>query len=427
MPNAPTAFLFRILVFIQSQFEAIVRLGSVLSNGSWRLFFLIIMSGFFAKLSFAVELGNDIQIHGFLTQGYFLTSDNRMFGSSDMGGSFDFTESGLTALWSPKPDLRVAGQILFRRAGEGHEHDVEFDFGLVDYTFTSTPDYLLGVRVGRIKNPYGFYNETRDVLLTRPTILLPQSIYFDRTREVSLAADGAHLYGESRGDYGNLFFQLGMGIPRSEGLDSELSLLGGDQPGHLEPKLSYIGQIGYEPADSRYRLAISSAYVELGYAPKLLLPRDLPALKLLFNPVIFSAQYNADRFSLIAEYALRPFEQTVLANGLSRKVTGESFYLQGIYRLNQDWQAILRYDVLYNDRHDRNGKKYQAARGLPAYSRFAKDWTLGLRYHISANFMVAAEYHLIEGTAWLLPQDNPNLRESERHWSLFSIAASYRF
>lgn len=385
------------------------------------------LSGLVCNITYAAELFEGFRIHGFLSQGYFLTSNNNIFGSSSNGGSFDFTETGLNASWTPNVDLRLAGQILFRRAGTGHEHDVEMDFALLDYTIHSTPNYRLGTRLGRLKNPFGLYNETRDVVFTRPTILLPQSIYFDRTRELSLSADGVHLYGDYRGGRGDISLIFGMGLPRSGSLDSELSLLGADYPGEISPKLSYIGRLSYELEGGKYRLAISSAWLDTRYDPELPLPRDLPPLKILFKPIIFSAQYNRDKLSLTSEYAIRPFEQQILNSQFKRSVTGESYYLQAEYRLNPNWQAILRYDALYNNRDDRDGKKFQAATGLPAHLQFAKDWTFGLRYNVTSSFLVAAEYHYVDGTAWLPIQDNPDPRDRKQRWSLFALLAGFRF
>ncbi len=382
----------------------------------------------------AAELFEDFNVHGFFTQEYFLTSDNNIFGTSSDGGSFDFTEVGLNASWSPIVDLRLAGQILFRRAGAGHEHDLELDFGLVDYTILSTADYRLGTRLGRYKNPYGFYNATRDVLFTKPSILLPQSIYFERTRELALSADGGLLYGEYRGEWGDLSLEFGIGIPRGDNLDTELVLVGANYPGETHSELSYIGQLAYELEGGKYRIAISSAWVDTRYDPKFLPPEvkildrsDLPSLKLLFKPMIFSAQYNQDKLSITSEYAIRRFEQIALDTQSSRSITGESYYLQALYRFDENLEAVLRYDALYNNREDRHGNKYQALTGKPNYTQFAKDWTFGLRYYVNSSFLVAAEYHHVNGTAWLPIQDNPDPDRLERGWHMFSLAASYRF
>jgi hypothetical protein len=389
---------------------------------------LVFFLGVVSKQVLAVELTEEVQMHGFLTQEYFLTSDNRLFGASDSdGGSLGLTEAGLNISWTLFTDLRLAGQVLFRRAGAGHEHDLELDFGLIDYSILSTADYRLGTRLGRYKNPYGFYNTTRDVLFTRPSILLPQSIYFERVREIALSADGGLLYGEYRGERGDLSLEIGMGIPRGNNLDTEISLLGNDYPGETNPKLSYIGQLNYELDGGRYRMAISAARVDTQYDPRFSQPNDLPTLRNIFKPVIFSVQYNKDKWSLTSEYAIRSFRQTAIDDQFSGSVTGESYYLQAQYWIDDNWQVVIRYDVLYNNRNDKDGEKYQALTGKPSYTQFAKDWTFGARYYLNSSFLIAAEYHYVNGTAWLPLQDNPDPNSMKQRWHTFSLAVGYQF
>lgn len=385
-------------------------------------------AGFGARSGEAYDLGHNVQAHGFLTQGYFLTTENRIFGTSDEGGSFNYTEAGFNVSWTPTSDIRLAGQVLLRRAGKGHENDVELDFGLLDYTALSTADYRLGLRLGRVKIPFGFYNETRDVLFTRPTILLPQSIYADAQRDLSLSADGGLIYGDYRQDWGNLSFELGMGIPRGTSVDTELGILGKNWPGRTDSKRSYVGRLSYDAPGGKYRLALSSAWVDTRYKPQDEPPDDLLNGKDIFTPVILSAQYNLEKWSLTAEYALRSVKDTGFGDLIDKDIVGESYYLQAEYRFDDRWQAVLRYDVLHNDRRDRNGKKVEAQFGYPAHTQFAKDWTVGVRYHLDQSFLIAAEFHAVDGTAWIVPlQDNDDPSKLGRYWNLFSLAASYRF
>ncbi len=379
------------------------------------------------EITGAMESFDDFQIHGFLSQGYLLTSENKLFGSSDTGGSFDYTEAGLNTSWTPNSDLRLAAQILFRRAGSGHEHDVELDFGILDYSFLSTATYRLGMRLGRFKVPYGFYNDTRDVIFTRPTILLPQSIYPDQTRDLSISADGGLIYGDYRDAWGNLALEFGVGIPRGETLDSELAVLGGDYPGKTHSKLSYVGRLGYELWDGKLRMAISSARVDTRYDPEFFSSDNLLAGKDIFKPLVFSMQYNQEKLSLTTEYAIRSVKDTDFGEKFDKDITGESYYLQAEYRFADDWVAIIRYDTLYNDRNDRNGNKFQTVTGYPAHIQFAKDWTFGLRYYVNPSFLIATEYHYINGTAWLPLQDNPDSRDLDQRWHLFALMAGFRF
>ena len=60
---------------------------------------LAMMTGVLVMLSgsaTALELGPNLQMHGFLSQGWVWTSDNDFFGDSQ-DGSFDYTELGVNA------------------------------------------------------------------------------------------------------------------------------------------------------------------------------------------------------------------------------------------------------------------------------------------------------------------------------------------
>ncbi len=370
------------------------------------------------------------QVHGFASQALITTSDNDFFGNTDDNVSLGFTELGLNVSVRPLPRLQLSAQGLSRRAGkgdEGHDGSIQLDYALADFSLISNETNQFGIRLGRIKNPLGLYMDTRDVAFTRPSIFLPQSIYFDSTRTVALSGDGGTLYAEHRSDVGNFFLQLGAGFPQSN-QDVELDLFSKDQPGKLQDRLSYVGRFMYEWAGGRVRLAVSAAQVNLDYDPALPSPPDLPPGSNRFSPVIFSAQYNAERWSVTGEYALRPLKFSDFGPTIDRTATGESYYLQGTYRFARRWEGLLRYDVYYLDRDDRNGSDLAASSsGRPAHSAFAKDWTVGVRWDVTDSFMLRAEYHDVDGTGWLPVQDNLPLGDTKRHWNLFAILASYRF
>lgn len=384
----------------------------------------------------SVKLPDNLQIQGFASQAFISTSDNDVFGNSDKGGSLGFTEVGLNALLRPLPRLQLSAQVLSRRAGEGNSGSPRLDFGFADYRIYSHETNQFGIRIGRLKNPFGFYNDTRDVAFTRPSILLPQSIYFDRTRNLGLSGDSVQLYGESsQSSLGSVSVQFGVWMPIVDDADTKLATVGRGRPGHLEREVSYIGRGIYESPDNRLRLAVSGIWLNVGYDPvagETLIPGQgniLTPGSVQFTPIYLSAQYNTERWSLTSEYALRHLKLSNFNNRAfdSLDIYGESYYFQGAYRFTPNWEAVLRYDVLYTDRADRDGSDYAANSGKPAHTRFAKDLTVGLRWNVTPSFMLRTEYHRVNGTGWLSGLDNPDAANTSQHWNLFAVQASYRF
>lgn len=367
------------------------------------------------------EMLDTLQVHGFLSQALIITDDNNFFGPSSEGeGSVEFTEIGANVSLRPHEDVLVAAQVLSRRAG-GDENDAHptLDYGVIDYQFLSNQRRTLGIQVGRFKNPFGFYNQTRDVAFTRPGILLPQSIYFDRTRSLGLSADGASVYAEERFDSGIVRFKGGVGTPSTHNLENQLFHPGLDS--EVKGDTSSIAQIIYEHGNGRFNAAISTADVNLDIK---LGPNNG---KINFRPWILSLQYDTGSWALTSEYAIRHIDLKGAGAIRESDLTGESWYIQYSKRLHSDWQWLLRYDRLVNDRGDRSGKEYEEQGLGPAHSRFSEDITLGLQWRVNPRLLLAAEYHHIDGTGWLPPQDNPDISATERHWNMLLFQFSLRF
>lgn len=377
----------------------------------------------------AVEAPQKLQVHGFGSQAYTLTSKNNFFGESTGNGSFEATELGINTSWRMNSELQFSGQLLLRNVGNIGDDDVQLDYGLVDYRFFSDERQHHGLRMGRIKNPLGLYNDTRDVAFTRPGVILPQSIYFERTRDLALSSDGGELYGELRFAADTLGWELVVAQPRTDDVDTEVAFLGADRVGELDGETSFVGRLTYE-FFGLLRLAVSGAMLNIRYQSGPNDPSRAGAIR--FTPVILSGQFNSDTWSVTAEYARRDFEfdnQIIYVPNDLKKVTGESYYLQGAYSLSQQWELITRYDAAYQNIDDRNGRKFDAlvSGAIPRHSQFSKDWTLGTRWNLSSAWMFRAEHHWVNGTAWLPFQDNPDRAGTSQYWRLFTMLVSYRF
>ena len=367
------------------------------------------------------------QLHGFAAVNPITTTGNNFFGKTANSMSLEFWELGLNASWRPNTELLLSAQVTSRLAGEEDDGAPRLDYGLLSYTFLNNKDNRAGLRVGRVLNPLGLYNETRDVAFTRNSILLPQSIYFDRTRDIALSGDGVQLFTHHSTDIGDFSLQLNAGLPRTD--DSgrgERALLGPRASGELSPEPSVNLRLLYDRNGGRIRLALSAASSNFEYdqAERFDTVSDGDVE---FRYLFLSAQYNAEKFTLTTELGPRVFKTSGLGIP-DTNTTGESFYIEGLYRFRPSWEVFVRYDTLFTDRRDRQGNAFarRDPLGRPAYTRFAKDLTAGLTWRINRSALIRAEYHYVDGTAWLPLADNdPNALE--RYWSIFALQFALRF
>ncbi|SPJ32569.1 hypothetical protein [Kushneria phyllosphaerae] len=358
-----------------------------------------------------------VQVHGFLSQALIVSRHNDFFGpSSQDGGSLQYTEVGVNASMRPTNNLLVSAQVLSRRAGDDNSHyEPKLDYGLLDYQFITGNKRVAGVQIGKLKQPFGIYNQTRDVAFTRPSILLPQSIYFDRTRAPALSSEGISVYEEEHLHSGILHFQAGVGKANTDRNVKE-TIWGSRVPASIDGALSSIGQVAYEHGSGGIVAALTVAEANIDIDG----PPGAPD-RYSFQPIIMSLQYNHGYWSITGEYALR--RQSFEGGASDQSITGESWYLQYSQRFLEDWQWLLRYDSLVNDRADPKGKKFESdGRGVD-HSQFAKDWTLGLQWNATSDLLLSTEYHHVDGTGWL-PR---NQDESDRYWDMLLFQASWRF
>jgi hypothetical protein len=369
----------------------------------------------------AAVLPDNFQLQGFAAQSLICSSRYNFFGDTRDRVDTRFSELGLNAQWQPASSLLLSGQILHRRAGNSDEQGVRVDYAQADWLFLNQPSSRLGIKFGKTKIPYGLYNETRDVPATRAGVLLPQSIYFDSIRDFVLAAPGAFLHGTQLGDLGAFEFNLGWVHPDFGSPSLRANVLG-NVLGELHGGGALAASARWEPTPDT-TLALTYVDFSAQYRPA---PHDfLGAGTLDVTNFIASLQQRIDTLTLTAElsaprYRLKDF------GGPDVSRTSLGGYVQGEWRFAPNWQAMLRYDVLENDKQDANGKQYQALTGLPGYTQFARDWTLGLRWDITPHWMLRGEVHHVNGTAWLPSADNVS-RTDGAHWDMGLLQGAYRF
>jgi hypothetical protein len=373
----------------------------------------------------AFKNGNS-QIHGFITQGYTYTTDNNFFGESSDNGSFEFTELGINI--SGRLSERVFGsaQVISRTTGAFYDGKPDIDYAMLDFNAISDENWLGGIRVGRTKNPYGLYNDGRDAAVTRNGILLPQSIYFDKVRNLIMHSDGLQFYADVSMENADLYVQSTYGYSEM-GENVEYAYMGGNFPGNLEERTPLsVSRFIYEYMGGLIRLGYTKAIGDMEYEPGQFDPINAGLID--FDLDIFSMEFNQEHWSLTAEYMQQDIDwQNLSVLHDNNDQVGDGYYFQFTYRPEDNTEFFIRYDVSHTDRDDPKGAQ-AALQGIPrpAFAQFAKDWTLGVRWNITEDFMLRAEYHNVKGTSWLSEQEIP-FPSMVKDWEMFNLLVSYHF
>ena len=375
----------------------------------------------------APALALDYQLHGYASQGFVYSDDNNFFGDSS-NGSWDYYEAGLNASVQVHPKLRFAAQAAIRDAGISDDGSLRLDYALADYSFVQDVNGTFGVRAGKVKNPVGFYNETRDVVFTRPSILMP-AVYNDNQNQRSLVftAPGVQAYGTyvwGRHEWSATATHSFDHDVRAS--DERLLIDLSGLPFDLHIEDSWNAQIMDSIDGGRWQFAVSHFFGRFD----LRTPQTVRlAGKFDVGITLFSARYNAQKFSVTAEYVLNPNKDKVTLGGatlLRTSVTADAGYLQGEYRINPGWGAFARVEAAFLDRSDRSGDAFAAANpGTDPHSRSFRALVVGASWRYGEHWGVWGEYHWIDGTALLQKLENP--KPPVDHWSLLMFMVGFKF
>src|SRR5580698_6687987 len=135
----------------------------------------------------------NVQIHGYATQGFLYTTQNNIFYANSSDGSPAWTEAVVNLTAQPGEKLRFGVQARYQLLGSTG-NAITLDWAAADYRVNDR----FGVRFGKVKTPWGLFNETQDIDPSYMWALLPQSIYDITTRNADLSHNGAVVYGRMK-------------------------------------------------------------------------------------------------------------------------------------------------------------------------------------------------------------------------------------
>ncbi len=371
---------------------------------------------------------NDIQMHGFSSQGYLKSTENNYLGDSKEG-SWEFNEIGVNFAIPISDELRFGIQFFSRDLGTNGNNRLIIDWAFMDYSFQD----WLGFRAGKIKTPFGLYNRQRDADILRTSILLDQSVYSEAMRDFLVAFQGISFYGSSTlGIAGDLDYEVFGG---KIDISADTSFEGGVSK--MVP-VEYMGLVSPE--------TIISISVSQMFGGMLVWNMPLPGLRVsgtylsgegdigmdiglgpmdvdisLNNISVLSTEYEIGPAIFAAEYLMMDidFDSPFIVIPLEL----EGWYGRISWRL-LDWLSLgASYGEFYPRPDDKTGSDYD---GTPMRAAFAwqKDAGVSVRFDIVEKWSLKLETHFINGLAQVEGTDYSVMEED---WILLAAKTSLSF
>ncbi|RKF15560.1 hypothetical protein DBZ36_14320 [Alginatibacterium sediminis] len=351
---------------------------------------------------------------GFLSAGYIAPSDNNFYGF-ESGDSGPIYEAGLHGRWALSPRLSVSGLLSARDTGDWFENGLVVDHLSLNANLWSNQNWDLHAKLGRIKLKNGLYGTTRDVPFTKPSIILPQSIYPHILREQSLRSDGLSL-----DFYRNFGFEKELNINLTYGkepYDPNMSkrFLGSQQEGTFESEVNLSAFVSYRPNSTWFM-----AFQAREYA--MTLEQALPGYDYVFDvrQYLASLQYSQQRFEISSELSFRDggtYGKPDLAV-FTGSVDMWSGYVNAIYYLRPTVELWARYD------HSQFIPDY-----IPDKYKRLQDIAIGTTWNFHSQWQLKAEYHWFKGVSMIPPirdlygpDGNPKM-----YWQMAAVQLSFRF
>lgn len=372
---------------------------------------------FAARPARAVTIGDDddpkaLDVHAFVGQGFMLTKDNNYIDSNSSHGSAQVSEVGINFTKPITDKLRFGVQLFAQDFGTSNNYVPTVDWAYGDYRFAD----WLGLRVGRVKIPFGLYNESNDIDSARTFVLMPQGFYPLSYRQYLFAQTGAELYGYLRmGDAGALDYHLYGGT-----LAYNPTSTPGSPYTITNERVPYVfgGRVLWEtPVDG---LRMGGSVETLRADTQILIATKIVDTELPATFTAASIEYAAHDLQLAAEYG-RWFAKFDSFNPLFPSIPllkTDRFYALASYRFNRWFQPGIYYSVFFP-----NTDKWSGA------ANHQHDFAVATRFDVNSHWLFKLEGHYMIGTGGLDSSINANTPTSElkANWGVFLAKTTVYF
>lgn len=365
--------------------------------------------------------------HGFLSQGLLQASDSN-FVNNDGELSTALTEFGLNGSYQLSTDWRLSGQLMYLDGGNRYAEGWRIDYLFLNWTAVNNLDWQLNFYAGRFKNMHWLYSSTRDVALTRPMIVLPQSVYFDAFRDIAVGSDGLALQSTNNTASGEFELLWSYGAtPVSR--DMSRRILADQIQGRTEQKFVHQLSLYFRPADSQMQWGISLLDSDFEYQRA---PLDYFADgRFTVQRVMLNWRYSAELWELSSEILQeRVAGRGFVMPGFVQDQFAQGAYLLATYNWSEKTRFYLSYDWHVANKDDKDGSLLPLQSGglIPSYFGFQRDTGIGVSQELASQLKLQLEYHWTDGTGRLGPNVVPAVAiNRKRYHDLWAVQLMYWF
>ena len=381
--------------------------------------------------NFAVSA--EIEDHAFSATGFASLTDiksNRnsyIPGTDNEHGTLIGSELGVNASYDVTNHVGVYFGLYYNRAQDSSSI---FDYGFVDFsTSGSDLEISYGVRLGKVKNTYGFFNDSRVNPRTRPQIILPQSVYFDAFNKFASRSTGAQFYFNDTLKCG-WQVELTAGVSQTRLTSNQANEI--KEVYYIVPNLpasfssvspSYYAQL--QVSNNKWQFQYDYSPLKWKYTNELPFPMPFADHQLKMDSHQFGVRYHGGNWTATSEtlYGRATFKSH--GDGMmpsTSEVIG--YYVMGEY----DFSSALRGYTSYSRFGPLQAGSKESLKqiGVDPLNSSLKDFTVGAAYKLNKNWMLKGETHFIKGYIMLNDMHTPE-GDKQSPWRMYAASIIYQW
>ena len=376
------------------------------------IFGVVLVATLLPTGTFALDLGRTLQLHGYGGWSFGSSDGNEYLGATD-DGEYDNLNFALNLGAEVGSHYSFHAQVEWMMVGE--EEEAEIDFVFAEYHHSDAFRF----RIGKVKQPFGIYNEIFDVGTARPFLFLAQGIYGPNgnvaegylgagaTGSLELGASWTLDYDVYTGELQLPFdFQLG----DVDGDDEE------DEEGEEEEGEETTENVRHVVGGRLQLVSPSGAWLfgVSGYHGE-----EEEGDNEILQALGAHLSFETEHWTLHSE--VTRFEED------DRDLVTDSFYVELAYSWSERWQIAVRWDESDIDS--------EVLEELPESLTEHQDLALAVSWWLHPQFVVRAELHQVEGNRFALPEgfeaddldDFDDLGELETDSQVLLLGAQFSF